>query len=168
MQGEATIRRARAAEAELLSALALRSKALWGYDDRFIEQCRAALRVTVDHIETAPFYVIESRGEVTGFYGLAIAPPLADLAFLFVEPAQVRRGLGRRLVEHALATARGLGCRELRILADPFAEAFYAEIGAVRIGDAPSDAIPGRTLPLMRLSRLKTTARKQSLLPPPD
>jgi hypothetical protein len=37
----------------------------------------------------------------------------------------------------------------LLILSDPFAEAFYARLGAVRIGEGPSDAIPGRLLPLL-------------------
>ncbi len=35
-----TIRAARPGEADALSALCLRSKAHWGYDDDFLERCR--------------------------------------------------------------------------------------------------------------------------------
>ena len=42
--------------------------------------------------------------------------------------------------------------RRLTILADPFAAAFYAHTGARRVGEAPSDAIPGRLLPLYEIA----------------
>jgi hypothetical protein len=38
-------------------------------------------------------------------------------------------------------------CR--RSLADPNAAGFYERYGAVRIGEAPSDAVPDRLLPLL-------------------
>jgi len=40
--------------------------------------------------------------------------------------------------------------------ADPNAAAFYERAGAVRIGEAPSDAVPGRLLPLYEV-RLDST-----------
>ena len=43
---------------------------------------------------------------------------------------------------------RGGGAEWLTILADPNAAGFYERNGAVRIGEAPSDAGPGRLLPL--------------------
>ena len=39
------------------------------------------------------------------------------------------------------------GAGRLTILADPNAAAFYERAGAVRIGEAPSDAVSGRLLP---------------------
>jgi hypothetical protein len=39
----------------------------------------------------------------------------------------------------------------LAILSDPNAAPFYERMGAVPAGDAPSDAIPGRRLPLLHL-----------------
>ena len=46
------------------------------------------------------------------------------------------------------AEARRRGAERLTILADPNATGFYERDGAVRIGEAPSDAMPGRLLPL--------------------
>ena len=39
----------------------------------------------------------------------------------------------------------------LTILADPHAAGFYERNGARQIGEAPSDAIPGRSLPLYEI-----------------
>ena len=39
----------------------------------------------------------------------------------------------------------------MTILADPNAAGFYERNDAVRIGEAPSDAVPGRLLPLYEL-----------------
>jgi GNAT superfamily N-acetyltransferase len=69
---------------------------------------------------------------------------------LFIEPRHIRSGVGRALLAHAIAEARRRGAGRLTILADPNAAAFYERAGAVRIGEAPSDAVPGRLLPLLR------------------
>jgi hypothetical protein len=37
----------------------------------------------------------------------------------------------------------------LLIQSDPFAEGFYLRLGADRIGEVPSQALPGRVLPLL-------------------
>jgi hypothetical protein len=50
-----------------------------------------------------------------------------------------------------VAEARQRGAERLTILADPNAAGFYERNGAARIGEAPSDAVPGRPLPLYEL-----------------
>ena len=69
-----------------------------------------------------------------------------------VEPGVIGRGVGRRLFEHAVATARELGFKRFTIDSDPDAEPFYLAMGAVRIGTTPSGSIPGRTLPLLAVT----------------
>ena len=48
-------------------------------------------------------------GLVAGFYRLDGQPPTAELADLFVDPAMAGRGVGRRLLQHALEQGRILG-----------------------------------------------------------
>lgn len=149
------VRRARPEEAPVLSDLAFRSKALWGYSPEFMEACRAELTLTPDDIRANPVFVAELSSDVLGFYALkALAPDRVDLWFLFVDPTQVRAGVGRRLLSHAREHARELGYRTLVIQSDPQAEPFYAGCGAVRVGDLPSESIPGRVLPLMEIALL--------------
>ncbi|WP_405359924.1 GNAT family N-acetyltransferase [Kitasatospora sp. NBC_00085] len=145
------IRPARPDEAEQLSALALRSKAYWGYDAAFLEACREELTLDAAGIERRRTAVAEGGGRVLGFITLVGAPPQGELGMLFVEPDTIGRGVGRRLVEHLRAQATALGFRRLTIDADPYAEPFYLAMGATRIGTTPSESIPGRELPLLAL-----------------
>ena len=72
----------------------------------------------------------------------------AELAHLFVDPPAMGSGVGRALFLACGRLAKAAGAARLVILADPGAASFYRKLGAVHRGKAPSDAIPGRTLPL--------------------
>ncbi len=146
----ATIRRARPDEASLLTALAVRAKAFWGYDAAFMDACRDDLTVAVEEIATCPVYVSEDRGRLAGFYQLREQADHAELVALFVEPEAMGRGHGKALWQHAVTTARELGFGCLILQSDPYAEGFYQAMGAHRVGECESTVFPGRMLPLMR------------------
>lgn len=66
-------------------------------------------------------WVATRSGQVVGYAGLEVSTlgDEADLVTLAVDPAHRRRGVGRRLVQHALSEARrrGLGLMWLRLRA---------------------------------------------------
>lgn len=142
------LRPARPEEAEALSALSLRSKAVWGYDEAFLESCRAELAVTPQRIEGERVTVAERGGRPVGLSRVAIEPDgTAELMALFVEPALIGGGVGRLLFEALERDARAAGARRLCCDADPGAEGFYRRMGMRRIGERPSGSIAGRLLP---------------------
>jgi N-acetylglutamate synthase-like GNAT family acetyltransferase len=148
---EFTIRPPRPEEAAELSALCRRSKAHWGYDDAFIRQSEPSLTITDELIATGLVLVVQDAYRRS--VGLASLEPLNDGVFdllhMFVEPDAIGGGVGQVLFLAIAALARECGAKRLSILSDPNAAAFYEHMGAKRIGDAPSDAIPGRVLPLL-------------------
>jgi len=149
------IRTARANEAGLLSALALRSKAHWGYDDEFMRSCTEELTYGEDQIKSALsiFYVCELEQQVVGFYCLEeLNQSNVILEALFVEPSAMGRGVGRALLEHAKRTASQLGGESLEVQSDPQAEAFYLAMGATVIGRQQSNSIADRYLPLLSMT----------------
>ena len=146
------IRRARASEAPELTELSLRSKALWGYDAAFLARCRIAMQVKEANVETQPHYVAEIDGRMAGFYGFEALPDGVGLDYMFVDPEFVGRGVGRALMDHAVALARDLGHASLTIVADPNAEGFYRRLGAQRVGSQASDVGPDRQLPVLRIA----------------
>ena len=148
--GAPVIRRARRADAAALSALALRSKAVWGYDAAFMAACRAELTITADSIAGRPTWVLEERAAMLGFYQLRIDDRMAEVAQFFIAPGSLRGGIGRRLWAHLEAQARAAGCTRLEVDSDPHAEGFYRAMGMTRVGVAPSGSIPGRLLPHLR------------------
>ncbi|MGH0031113.1 MAG: GNAT family N-acetyltransferase [Myxococcota bacterium] len=153
MSGSSTppseIRPARPDEAERLSRLAWRSKAHWRYDEAQMAVFRRELTLTPDALGEVDAYVIDLDGEPAAFYTLRPVEQGVELEHLFVEPHALRRGLGRRLWEHAVERAREAGHRAIWIQSDPNAEGFYRAVGARKERDVPT-SIPGRTLPLMR------------------
>lgn len=149
----AAIRLARPDEAGLLSDLAVRSKGHWGYDAGFLERCRDDLALTPEEITSSTVVVLEERGQVAGYYRLVpLEPGIADLDALFVDATAIGQGVGRRLWQHMIATARAQGYTEVHIQSDPHAAGFYLAMGAHRIGLLESTVTPGRMLPLLRLS----------------
>ncbi|HEY5024210.1 MAG TPA: GNAT family N-acetyltransferase [Acidimicrobiales bacterium] len=145
------VRRALTAEVEVLSELALRSKAHWGYDETFIEACREELTVRPQDVEGRQLTVAvqAGTGRILGFYGLlGTGPDEAELSALFVEPAVIGTGIGRLLFDDAVGVAHEAAVRRIRIEADPFAAAFYEHMGATPSGTTPSHSMAGRELPL--------------------
>jgi GNAT superfamily N-acetyltransferase len=145
------LRPARADEANLLTELCLRSKAVWGYDAAFMRACRAELTLRADHFATSSLQVAVEGDELIGVAQVVVEGDNADLARLFIEPSALRGGVGRKLFAWAVREARERGARWMWIEADPDAAPFYRRMGAEDDGMAPSGSIPGRVLPRLKL-----------------
>ncbi|MEM7444309.1 MAG: GNAT family N-acetyltransferase [Pseudomonadota bacterium] len=155
MSASPVIRLARFQEAVELTDLAKRSKAHWGYDADFMRQSADALTVTEQAIAQGRVWVAERNGHLMGVASIDEADEESgcdyELALMFVDPDAMGEGLGRMLFEQAVIGVRERGGETMEILSDPDAEPFYRRMGATPIGDAPSDAIPGRRLPLLKI-----------------
>jgi GNAT superfamily N-acetyltransferase len=145
------LRSARPEEGAALTELCLRSKAVWGYDDAFMAACRKELTLTPASIRSSQMQVAEFDGRLAGIAEVKSAGDTAQLEKLFVEPAMLRTGTGRKLLDWAKATARAAGATALVIEADPDAAEFYRRMGAVDDGLVPSGSIPGRLIPRLNL-----------------
>jgi len=152
------LRDATADDLPALSALALRSKGHWGYDEAFLEACRAELTITSERLDAEEIVVAEplqadgrSGPQPVGFFALRVEPPGSEVMDLFVDPPWIGRGVGTLLWSALVATAERCGARWIDVEADPHAVDWYAHRGARRTGWAPSGSIAGRRLPTLRL-----------------
>jgi len=139
-------------ELEALSALCLRSKAVWGYDQAFLDACRAELTIRVEDLQTTALCVAEHDGGLVGVAQITVAGETADLQKMFVEPTAIGLGVGRALFEWAVSQAKGSRARHMTIEADPGAAGFYRKMGAVDDVTVPSGSIRGRMLPRLVLA----------------
>lgn len=144
------LRRARPEEAAELAALAVRSKGHWPYPPEFLARFARVQGLTEDVLATNEVWVAERDGTVRGFYTLLHRAGRAVLDDLWLEPAEIGRGSGRLLFEHACSRAIASGARVLEWDADPHAVGFYERMGASTVGWSESPL--GRRLPLMRLT----------------
>lgn len=144
------IRQALPGEVEHLSGLAFRSKSYWGYTDQFMQACLEELTVDENHIENT--FVIEAAGNAVGFYSLErISAAEVELSFLFVDPAFIGKGYGRKLITHVQEEARHLGYNKMIIQGDPNTERFYRSAGGLLVGTRKSASIPNRELPIFHI-----------------
>ena len=160
MPDPVSIRKAVPDEAAYLSALALRSKAHWGYSREFLQSCENELTYRPGQLEDCKFhFAVAQRGsEIVGFYSLeALSARRFELIALFVEPKHIGTGVGRDLMQHAISTVAAQSGETLLIEGDPNAEEFYINAGARQIGTRESGSIPGRLLPLFEIP-IRTSA----------
>jgi GNAT superfamily N-acetyltransferase len=152
------VRSAKPGESRSLTALCVRSKAHWGYDPAFMKLSVAALSVKEDDIAAGRVLAaVDDADRVIGMACVLEDGDTADLDALFVDPPAIGSGAGRALFEAAVVLARRQGACRMTILADPNAAAFYERMGARYLRNAPSDAIPGRTLPFYEYDLLSGT-----------
>ena len=143
------IRKAQPSESELISKLALRSKAYWGYSQDFIDACRQELTYSQQDIQNNYFFVAEIDSSIIGFYALEILSSTdIELEALFIEPSYIDRGYGRQLIEHAKITASKLGRQRIIIQGDPNAKNFYLKVGGKLTAKRESASIRDRYLPV--------------------
>ncbi len=138
----------------MLTELSMRSKAYWGYDPAFIAACADELRVDANALADPAqvWRVATLDARIAGVYGLVpVDTEVVELEALFVEPGDIGSGVGRLLIDDAVAVARARGFGRILIQGDPNAEGFYLAVGARRAGERESGSIPGRFLPLFEI-----------------
>ena len=151
--GAIVIRSAVPDDADGLTELAMRSKAHWGYDARFMELCRAELTMSAARMAEEEIVVAGGAdGGLAGFASFGRQPDgTAEVMNCFVEPALIGTGIGHALMTELIARAGAEGIAVMMVDSDPHAEGFYRRHGFRRVGEAPSGSIPGRVLPRLRL-----------------
>ena len=131
--------------------MCVRSKAHWGYDAEFMRLSWRSLQIDPTAITEGRVCVaVDAHDQPLGVVGCAFLGDDVDLLHLFVEPGVLGRGIGRALFATATEWTRAQGRRTLLIASDPNAVGFYRRLGAVDAGWVPSEAIPGRVLPLLK------------------
>lgn len=150
------MRRATADDVPALSAIAHAAKAHWGYPAEWLGGWEAVLTITPGDLKRYDIVVAEEGGRPLGFSATVAGVPRWTLDHLWILPEAMGRGVGRRLVEEALARAAAAGAVGLEIESDPNAEGFYVSCGARRVGwnAAAAPGAPDRRLPRLELDRL--------------
>jgi len=106
----------------------------------------AGLRLILGRPEVGSVYCARSQGTVVGMVSLLFTVSTARggraawLEDLVVRPGERGRGVGGRLLRHAIADARALGCTRITLLTDDAnegAQRFYERAGFVRSAMVP-------------------------------
>jgi GNAT superfamily N-acetyltransferase len=144
------VRAGRPDEAALLAALAVRSKAHWGYPADLLARFARTYGLTAEVVASNDVRVLERHGRVRGFSTVLHRGPVAVLDDLWLEPEEIGHGSGRLLFDDAVARAAAAGAGVVEWDAEPGAVGFYERMGGVTTGWVDSPL--GRRIPRMRLT----------------
>ncbi|MFT7900853.1 GNAT family N-acetyltransferase [Tenacibaculum ascidiaceicola] len=138
-------------DANLLTKIAISSKAHWGYSKEQMELWKDDLTVTPKMFADCNIYKFQVNDTTAGFYVLYRANIRTSfLDFLFVSPKFINQGIGSKLLEHVKKSCIGGSCAVLNVLSDPNSDTFYLKHGFEIIGKRESN-IKGRFLSEMEL-----------------
>ncbi|SLN46218.1 GNAT family N-acetyltransferase [Roseisalinus antarcticus] len=112
-------------------------------------------------LASGSYYVAEEAGRLLGAGGWTArgpgaggtAPGVAHVRHMVTDDRELRRGIGRAILETAFDAARATGVTGLHCHSTRTAEAFYAAMGFARIGPAMVPLAPGIAFPAIEMWR---------------
>ncbi|KYO65532.1 hypothetical protein ATZ99_15680 [Thermovenabulum gondwanense] len=143
----AFIRPATEREARILSELAVKSEAYWGYDEEYMEKFKEKYRVTEEYIKNSPVFVLEDKNKILGFYGLLFEKDEVNLEFFYIDADYIGKGYGRMLWGHLVDYCKEKGIKSFTFVTSPEAKGFYIKMGAEYLGEVESLVKKGRIIP---------------------
>lgn len=147
MLADVQILDATAADLPVLNAIAMASKAHWGYPDEWLELWRDDLTLSEKDLAQFDVYKLLHKAKLIGWCAI-IDGEMYEVEHLWLLPVWIGKGLGRVLLEAALQRSV-LENKDIVLVADPNSQAFYEALGFEVIGQVKSQ--PGdRWLPRMR------------------
>ncbi|MDC2889359.1 GNAT family N-acetyltransferase [Psychrosphaera algicola] len=151
---QASVRNAKLVEASVLTNIALKSKAHWGYDQQFMADCVEELSQSKEKLarENFVYRVAEFDGQVVGF-SILENTHLRDISLdaLFIDPEFIGFGIGKQLFCDVVEQAKSYRAESITVQSDPNAEGFYLAMGMTLSSKLESGSIPGRMLPTLNL-----------------
>ena len=102
------------------------------------------------------YYVVEEDGQVLGAGGWTpdrTDPALGHIRHVATDDRALRRGVGRRLLNHCFDTARAAGVQRMECWATLTAERFYQAVGFQTVGPMDVTLEGGIRFPSLRMLR---------------
>ncbi len=141
------LRSARADEYDILTDIATKSEAYWGYDSDYMNKFRSIYNVSEEFINNNPTIIIEKDDDIVGFYGVINDSSEVSLEYFFIEPKYIGNGYGKLLWNYLIRDCKNIGIKEFSIITSPQAKEFYIKMGAIPCGEVESILKKGRIIP---------------------
>ena len=139
-------------ERRLLEELQRRASLMWEEYRPYLLANPDVIELPLAQLREGRVRVAELDGRVAGFSVLLRKNGFCELDGLFVMPELWGLGVGRALVEDALAIARAGGAAAIETVANPRAEGFYARLGFTVSGQAQTQFGPANRMRIFAFS----------------
>ena len=128
-----------------LTGISFVSKMFWGYPANWMALWRKELTITPDYITKHDVIVLQKQREIIGFSAIENHELYWEIAHFWILPVFMNQGLGSQMMDYI---QKSYCLKDIKVIADPHAEAFYAKYGFKTI-DYFETIISGRSLPIM-------------------
>lgn len=112
-----------------------------------MDACVEELTLTPGHLAKDQLIIAEDEIGMAGLAHVEVIASRGHLHKLFIDPERIGQGAGQVLYDWAISTANQLGAKDLIVVSDPNAAAFYEHMGGRHIDNVASGSIAGRELP---------------------
>lgn len=147
------ISRATPNDADSLTKIATSAKRHWNYPEEWIQYWLPQLTISPEYISANEVWMMLDEEMPIAFYALSQDEEGYELGHLWVLPEYIGKGIGKKLLRHALERCKLLNISSLKIYADPNAQLFYEKMGAKKVGESKSDLFgQERILPVMEIA----------------
>lgn len=136
-------------DAFLLSSIAQKAKAHWGYPAEWLALWKDDLSFTQDFLNTHFVLVLKLDDQIKGFCIIMEGPDHFNIEHCWVLPEYLGKGYGLQLLKKALSEPDFVN-QKIQVLSDPNAVGFYEKFDFKTIQMIPGRPI-GRELPLMQM-----------------
>ena len=145
------IQKATPADTAAMTQLIKAAKAHWGYPAEWLALWQDELTITPQKLAERDFFLGKDADELVFVYSLSqLDEKRYELEDCWVAPEHIGHGYGRILFDDIKKRLGGLGSAHLKIISDPNAAGFYRKMGAIQVGEEPTQ-IPGRVFPIFEL-----------------
>ncbi len=135
---------------QTLNTISIESKMHWNYPRDWLDHWIDELTITKEYLDQHSVYKLIVGGKIIGFCAIEEHPEAYEISHLWILPAYMRRGYGKKLLSESLNCSVDEK-KDIIVVADPNAESFYASQGFQTFDQKPSYP-EGRFLPVMRKS----------------
>lgn len=133
----------------MLSDLAKKGKAYWGYPQAWLELWDQDLTIDLLLLRKSMTYVLINKNQIYGFCLLQPKDGLIEIEHFWLKTSLIGKGIGGQLLTQVLKVSKKNYAR-IEVSADPHAKGFYEKFGFKYLKEIPS--LPkGRTIPRLYL-----------------
>ncbi|MBP3886806.1 MAG: GNAT family N-acetyltransferase [Cellulosilyticum sp.] len=140
------IRRAQAEDALFLTSISFGAKKYWNSSKEAFITSNNDLMITEEYLKENIVFVAQKQDTIIGYCSLhetkegtsQIEQVIKEgywLEHLFIRPAYIQKGIGRRLIEEVTAYCGENNIREFSVISTSSINGFYEKIGAEYMGD---------------------------------
>ncbi len=144
------LRKADINDVDYLSELVYNSENSLNFDENYMCIFKDKYNVNKEFIENSYSFCMVQDEEILGFLGLQENEATFELEFFYIKSDYIGKGYGKIMFQLLIEECKALNIKEFNLVTSPESMNFYANLGAVKIGEIKSLIDCNRIIPKLK------------------